>query len=68
MARADVQPVWQSCIRQLGNDFLPLTFDITDLEATKQALNQRPEGWQAVDLLVNNAGLALGLELPTKLI
>ena len=25
---------------QLGNDFLPLTFDITDLEATKQALNQ----------------------------
>ncbi len=47
---------------QLGNDFLPLTFDITDLEATKQALNQRPEGWQAVDLLVNNAGLALGLE------
>ena len=47
---------------QLGNDFLPLTFDITDLEATKQALNQRPEGWQAIDLLVNNAGLALGLE------
>lgn len=47
---------------QLGNDFLPLTFDITDLEATKQALNQRPEDWQAVDLLVNNAGLALGLE------
>lgn len=47
---------------QLGNDFLPLAFDITDLEATKQALNQRPEGWQAVDLLVNNAGLALGLE------
>ena len=47
---------------QLGNNFLPLTFDITDLEATKQALNQRPEGWQAVDLLVNNAGLALGLE------
>ena len=47
---------------QLGNDFLPLTFDITDLETTKQALNQRPESWQAVDLLVNNAGLALGLE------
>ena len=47
---------------QLGNDFLPLTFDITDLEATKQALNQRPDGWQAFYLLVNNAVLALGLE------
>ena len=48
---------------QLGNHFLPLAFDIRNEEATKQALASLPEGWQAVDLLVNNAGLALGLEL-----
>lgn len=47
---------------QLGNHFLPLAFDIRNEEATKQALASLPEGWQAVDLLVNNAGLALGLE------
>ena len=47
---------------QLGNNFLPLAFDIRDEQATINALRTLPEGWQAVDLLVNNAGLALGLE------
>ena len=47
---------------QLGNNFLPLAFDVSDEKATEQALNSRPEGWKPVDLLVNNAGLALGLE------
>ena len=47
---------------QLGNNFLPLAFDVSDENATEQALNSRPEGWKHVDLLVNNAGLALGLE------
>ena len=35
---------------------------MSDEKATEQALNSRPEGWKHVDLLVNNAGLALGLE------
>lgn len=47
---------------ELGEHFLPLAFDVSDEKATETALNNRPEGWQAVDLLVNNAGLALGLE------
>ncbi len=38
-----------------------LTFDIRDAEATQQALASLPTDWQAVDVLVNNAGLALGL-------
>ena len=40
---------------------LPLCFDISDEAATASALNLPPE-WAAVDTLVNNAGLALGLE------
>lgn len=47
---------------ELGEHFLPLAFDVSDIEQTQKALNSRPEGWQYIDLLVNNAGLALGLE------
>lgn len=47
---------------QFGEQFLPLVFDVSDEKQTEQALNNRPEGWQSVDLLVNNAGLALGLD------
>ncbi|KAE9533708.1 NAD(P)-dependent oxidoreductase [Ursidibacter arcticus] len=47
---------------ELGEHFLPLAFDVSDLQQTEQALNNRPDEWKNVDLLVNNAGLALGLE------
>ncbi|MGX2969282.1 SDR family oxidoreductase [Ursidibacter sp. B-7004-1] len=47
---------------ELGEHFLPLVFDVSDLQQTEQALNNRPDKWKNVDLLVNNAGLALGLE------
>lgn len=47
---------------ELGENFLPLAFDVSDEKQTTEALNNRPAGWQQIDLLVNNAGLALGLE------
>ncbi|OOH91047.1 NADP-dependent 3-hydroxy acid dehydrogenase [Pasteurellaceae bacterium 15-036681] len=47
---------------ELGENFFPLAFDVSNQEQTEQALNGLPTEWQAVDLLVNNAGLALGLE------
>lgn len=52
----------QALKTELGEHFLPLAFDVSNQEQTENALNHRPEGWQNVDLLVNNAGLALGLE------
>lgn len=52
----------QALQTELGENFLPLAFDVSDEKQTLEALNSRPQGWQAVDLLVNNAGLALGLE------
>lgn len=52
----------QALCTELGDHFLPLAFDVSDREQTEQALNNRPEEWRGVDLLVNNAGLALGLE------
>ncbi|RIY37494.1 SDR family NAD(P)-dependent oxidoreductase [Psittacicella gerlachiana] len=43
--------------------FYPLAFDLTDEQASKQALASLPESiGQHIDVLINNAGLAKGLE------
>lgn len=39
---------------------LELCFDVQDRQAAEQALSQLPNDWQNVEVLVNNAGLALG--------
>lgn len=39
-----------------------LTFDVRDKEATLAAIRNLPHAWQSIEVLVNNAGLALGLE------
>lgn len=39
-----------------------LTFDIRDKASTLAAMRSLPEAWKTIDVLVNNAGLALGLE------
>ena len=41
---------------------LPLVLDVTDKNSIKSALASLPQGWQDIDVLINNAGLALGLE------
>nr|MCR5180344.1 SDR family NAD(P)-dependent oxidoreductase [Bacteroidaceae bacterium] len=45
-----------------GTEVLTLVFDVREREMAEQALNGLPETWQEIDVLVNNAGLALGLE------
>ena len=47
---------------ELGNNAYPLNFDIRDNKQVQKALNSLPESWQTIDLLINNAGLAAGLE------
>ena len=41
---------------------LTLAFDVRNREAAMQSFNNLPEEWKEIDVLVNNAGLALGLE------
>jgi len=41
---------------------LPLVFDVQDKEAVFAAIDALPEEWKNMDVLVNNAGLALGKE------
>ncbi len=45
-----------------GTEVLTLTFDVRDREAARQAIENMPAAWQKIDVLINNAGLALGLE------
>ena len=45
-----------------GADVLTLVFDVRDREKASQAVKTLPAEWQKIDVLVNNAGLALGLE------
>ena len=45
-----------------GSQVLTLAFDVRDREKAKQQIDDLPEEWKAIDVLVNNAGLALGLE------
>ncbi|MFT8245642.1 SDR family NAD(P)-dependent oxidoreductase [Roseomonas sp. BN140053] len=47
---------------ELGAErLLPLVLDVRDRAAVAAAIGALPAEWQAVDLLVNNAGLARGL-------
>ena len=45
-----------------GTEVLVLTFDVRNREAATAAIEGLPDEWASVDVLVNNAGLALGLE------
>lgn len=48
-------------VTELGADVVhPLVFDIRDEAAIDAALDALPEGFRDIDVLINNAGLALG--------
>jgi len=48
--------------RELGDAVHPLVLDVTDRGAVEGLVATLPAAFAAVDVLVNNAGLALGLE------
>lgn len=45
-----------------GTDVQTLAFDVRDRKKAEEYLSGLPVEWQQIDVLVNNAGLALGLE------
>lgn len=52
--------------QELGKAFLPLQMDVSNKNSVDQALMSLKEEWAQIDLLVNNAGLALGLDRADK--
>ncbi|MBS1513102.1 MAG: SDR family NAD(P)-dependent oxidoreductase [Bacteroidetes bacterium] len=55
-----LKAVEQELETRYGVAVLPLCFDVQDKQAVFQQLQQLPEEWQHIDILINNAGLALG--------
>ena len=45
-----------------GTQVLTLEFDVRNRVVAEEKLHELPAEWQTIDVLVNNAGLALGLE------
>ena len=58
----------QERLNEIENDLkfktqvLTLNFDVCDKDATFEALNSLPEDFKAIDILINNAGNAHGLD------
>ncbi len=50
----------EALARDLGEALLAFPLDVTDAAATAALPGSLPERWQTIDVLVNNAGLALG--------
>ena len=48
----------QKLADELGDNFLPLTFDVTKKDAVETILLQLPKEFQPIDILINNAGSA----------
>jgi 3-hydroxy acid dehydrogenase/malonic semialdehyde reductase len=52
----------EALARELGDNILPLALDVQDRAAVERAVATLPSAFAAIDCVVNNAGLALGLE------
>lgn len=48
--------------KEYGDDVYTLVFDVRDRKMTQECIATLPDDWKDVDVLVNNAGLALGLD------
>lgn len=47
--------------KELGDKVLPIELDVTSKDAVAKLPDSLPAGWQEIDVLVNNAGLARGV-------
>ena len=54
--------VADSLRKEFNTEILLLIFDVREREIARRAIAELPTEWQDIDVLVNNAGLALGLE------
>ena len=57
-----LQALQQELQTTYGIKVIILPFDVRDRKAAEAALHQLPAEYQAIDVLVNNAGLALGID------
>jgi 3-hydroxy acid dehydrogenase/malonic semialdehyde reductase len=58
--------VLQSLQKEFGERVFPLQLDVKNKEAVQEAVQSLPEKLRNIDLLINNAGLALGMDPAQK--
>lgn len=49
-------------LTEKGSEVMTLVFDVRNREVAEKLMTELPEEWKKIDVLVNNAGLALGLD------
>ena len=49
-------------LREKGTEVLTLIFDVRNRKIAEKLMAELPEEWKKIDVLVNNAGLAIGLD------
>ena len=47
---------------EYGTQCYVLPFDVCDRKSASDALDSLPEDWKSIDILINNAGLAIGVD------
>ena len=52
--------------KEYGDHLYPLVLDVQNKEMVAKAIDSLPVEWKKIDVLINNAGLALGTELAQK--
>jgi len=52
----------QNLMKNYNRNVFLLPFDVRDREAARKAIGELPENWQAISVLINNAGLVLGVD------
>ena len=58
---ARLKELAQKLTTEYGVDVLPLVIDVRDNSAVRVAVDSLPAEWRNIDILLNNAGLAVGL-------
>jgi NADP-dependent 3-hydroxy acid dehydrogenase YdfG len=53
-------------LSEKGGDVHTLAFDVQERKAVEAAIGSLPENWKTIDVLINNAGLALGKSFLTS--
>ncbi len=59
---AKLKEVANSLKNEFSVDVLELALDVRDHEAVENLIKNLPEGFQDIDILINNAGLVIGVE------
>lgn len=49
-------------LTEKGSEVMTLVFDVRNRKVVEKLMTELPEEWKKIDVLVNNAGLALGLD------